>query len=182
MGRRGRKNTGSLGSSPGNGSSAGKRMIESRRVGSHRLGSHVLTVGERLGRHLRSHGDLVHLGSRRMSVGQSWAAAGLVWRVRERRERTSLVGVELRTHVGSGARLVGRAEVGAWRVGHLALITRLRVSAAAATLVMIATTTRTGRGAHIAMGGLGRFATEVGGLRTGAKGGLLAHLFKRKAC
>ena len=140
------------------------------------MGSHVLTVGERLRRHLgRSHGDLVHLGSGRgMSVGQSWAAAGLVWRIGERGERTALVAMELWAHVGSAARLVGRAEVRARRVGHLTLITRLRVSAAAAT---IATTTGTSRSAtnlvaHIAMRRLGGFATEMGRLRAGTKGGL----------
>lgn len=137
------------------------------------MGCHVLTVGERLGRHLgRSHGDLVHLGSRGMSVGKSWAAAGLVWRIGERGERTALL--ELWAHVGSAARLVGRAKVRPRRVGHLALIARLRVSAATAT---IATTTGT-RGsathlvAHIAMRRLGGFATEMGRLRAGTKGGL----------
>ena len=141
---------------------------------SHSIGCHVLSIGvERLGRHLRCcHGDLVHLGSRRVRVGQSRTAAGLVWRVGERGKRASSVGaVELRAHVRTGARLVGsRTEVGTRRVRHLALVARLGVSATTATLVRIAATARTGGCAHITMRRLGRFATEMGGLGTGTKG------------
>ena len=114
-----------------------------------------------------------------MRVGQSRTAAGLMWRVGERSERASSVGaVELRTHVGTGARLVGsRTEVGTWRVGHLTLVAGLGVSATTTTLVRIAATARTsGRGshlvAHITVCRLGRFATEMGRLGTGTKGGL----------
>ena len=143
---------------------------------SHSIGCHVLSIGvERLGRHLRCcHGDLVHLGSRRVRVGQSRTAAGLVWRVGERGKRASSVGaVELRAHVRTGARLVGsRTEVGTWRVRHLTLVARLGVSATTATLVRIAATARTSGRAHITMRRLGRFATKMGGLGTGTKGGL----------
>lgn len=114
-----------------------------------------------------------------MSVGQSWAAAGLVWRIGERGERTALL--ELWAHVGSAARLVGRTEVWARRVGHLTLIARLRVSAATATIATTAGTSgsATHLVAHIAMRRLRGFATEMSRLRAGTKGGLRA-LFRKK--
>lgn len=139
-------------------------------VKSHRLGSHMLAIGTKgLGRHLRrSHGDGIHLRSRRgMGSSQGRTATGLVRRVGERSERTSLTGaMELRAHVGTGTRLVGRTEVMTWRVGHLTLVAGLRIAATAATLVRIATTTRTGGStshmvAHIAVSRLGGFAAKV---------------------
>lgn len=131
----------------------------------------MLPIAVGLRRHLwGGHGDLVHLGSRGMRIGERRAAVGLVRRVREGRQRTTLVGaMELRAHVGSSARLVGGlSEVRARRVWHLSLVARLRVSAATAALVRVATTSRTATHvvAHVAVGRLGRLATQVLRART----------------
>ena len=126
----------------------------------------MLPIAVGLRRHLWvSHGDLVHLGSRGMRIGKRRAAVGLVRRVREGRQRTTLVGaMELRAHVRTTARLVGGlSEVRARRVWHLSLVARLGVSAATAALVRVATASRTVPHvvAHVAMGRLGRLATQV---------------------
>ena len=140
------------------------------RMGPHRLVCHMWGIGAiGLG---RAHRDGAHLGRRRVRSGQRWAAVGL-GRVRERRHRACLVGrMVLGVHTTPG--LVGSAEAGTRRVGHLALIIRLRVSAATATLMVITTTT--GATAHVvthvAVCRLGRFASQMCRLRTGPKGGL----------
>lgn len=150
---------------------------------SHRLGTHVLTVSTKgLGGHLRRrHRNGVHLGSRRgMGGGQGRTTTGLVRRVGEGRERTTLTGpVELRTHVGTSARLIGGAEVGTWRVVHLTLVTGLRIATTTATTTLVITAaTGTGRSishmvAHIAVSRLRGFATEVSRLSSaGTKGSL----------
>ena len=159
-------------------------------VESHRLGTHVLTVSTKgLGSHLRrGHRNGVHLRSGRdgMGGGQGRATTGLVRRVGEGRERTTLTGaaVELRTHVRTSARLVGRAEVGAWRVVHLTLVAGLRVATATATATTTTTTTlitastRTSRSishmvAHIAMSRLRGFTTKVSRLSSARTKGSL---------
>lgn len=153
-----------------------------RRVESHSLGAHVLPVAVGLGGHLgMSHGHLVHLRRGRVGVGQGRAAVGLVRRVGEGAHRATLAGaVELRAHVGTAPGLVGGAEVGTRRVGHLALVARLRVSSTAAALVRITAPTgaTTHVVAHITVRRLGGFASQVSGLRTGTQGGLRrrAHL------
>lgn len=135
----------------------------------------MLLISIMLGLHLRvRHGYLVHLRSNGMRVRQGRATVSLVRRVRERRsEGTSLVmAMELRSHIRTTSGLIWcRSEAGAWRVGHLALITGLRVSATSAALVRVTTTTgasgTTGHVvAHVAMSRLGGFAAQVTGLGT----------------
>lgn len=90
--------------------------------------------------------------------------------------------MELRSHVGTTARLVRRAEIGTRGVRHLALIgSRLRVSTTTATLVMITTAssrTTSHMVAHVTVRRLRRFASQMSRLRSGTKGGLSirAHL------
>lgn len=91
-------------------------------------------------------------------------------RVGERHRAALVRAVELRPHVGTATRLVGsRTEVGARRVWHLPLVARLRISATTAALVRVAPTSgaRAHVVAHIAVCGLGGFATEV--LRAGTE-------------
>lgn len=168
---------------PGVATPNGSHSMMMKRLISHSLGSHVVSISIRLRGHLgMSHRHLVHLGSRGMRVGESRAAVCLVRRVRERRQRTALV-VELRPHVGTTARLVrSLSEIRARRVGHLSLVARLGVSAATATLVRVATASRTVTHvvAHVAVGRLGRLATQM--LRTGAERSLWcwAHLCEQR--
>lgn len=133
------------------------------------------------------HGCLVHLWRDRVGVLNCRAARSLVWRVRIGTKRSSLIGaMELRCHVAATARgILRRPERGSRRKGHLVLVSRLRVGAAAATLVWIAATARASWRArnvagHVAMGGLGRFTTEVGSLGSRAHRWLVwAHLALR---
>lgn len=131
----------------------------------------------------RGHGHWVHLRSSGVHVRERRAARCLVRRVRERHLSALVRAVELRTHVGTTARLVGsRSEGGARRVGHLRLVARLRVSATTAALMRVATTSgaRAHVVAHVAVGRLGGFTTEV--LRTGTERSLWswAHLCKQQ--
>lgn len=154
---------------PGNRRGGGRRVVLSHCLGAHMLSIRIVGLGGHLG---MGHGDLVvHLGSR--GVCGSQRRAPLVRRVGERGQRASLIRrVELRAHVGTTTGLVGgRAEAGAWRVGHLALISRLRVSASPTTLVgIVSASWRVAHMvAHVTVSRLGRFASEVGRLVSGAQ-------------
>lgn len=127
------------------------------------------------------HGDLVHLRRHWVRVGQGWASVALVRRVWEvpKRRSSLIVAVELMSHVGSASGLVrSRTVVGPWGIGHLTLVARLRITTSTTTLMGIAAASRAvcDMITHITMSRLGRFASEMAGLRSGCKGSLVAHL------
>ena len=134
------------------------------------MGRHVLIVS--ILRHLRvRHRNLVHLGRNGMRVRHR--RASLMRRVRKRRCKRAALVMELGSHVRPSTGLVrGVPVIGPRGVGHLILVSRLRVAASATTAALVtravgATGTGGDVATHVAMGGLGRLAAQVGGLRTG---------------
>lgn len=96
-----------------------------------------------------------------------------------KRRSSLIVAVELMSHVGSASGLVrSRTVVGPWGIGHLTLVARLRITTSTTTLMGIAAASRAvcDMITHITMSRLGRFASEMAGLRSGCKGSLVAHL------
>lgn len=136
-------------------------------VVSHWLGSNMLPIGIVLWRHLgMCDRYLAHLRRHRVCAGKGRTAIRLMGRVGEMSERRTavVVIVEVRSHVGSSS--VGRTEVRGVR--HLSLVA-LRITTTTTSLVMITATSRTVSNvmiAHIAVGGLGRFASKMVCLRT----------------
>lgn len=151
---------------------------------SHRLGTHMLSISIRLGRHLgRCHGDLAHLGGGRMRAGQGGTA--LVRRVREGCEWSSLA-MELRSHAGSASVVGIRPEAWVRRERHLSLVTRLRKSASATTVMgIVPSRTRASVAhvvTHVTVSRLRGFASKMGRLGSGSEWSLgsRAHLRERK--